>query len=78
MAKPFELQAPCCDAVSMTVSQHGVRLAFGENTDDGEQYRVAIFMPHPVADQFQKLYNDTLAKHANSEGTAPPKPKRRK
>lgn len=66
MPKPTEVETRHCTAVSMTVTDHGVRLAFGESVGEGqENYYSAIHLPHDVAAQFRRLFDEMMAKHAD-------------
>ena len=68
MPKPIELSAIYVTAVFMTVTSDGVRLSFGEGEEGkADVFKTAIYMPHSVAERFQKLYVDTIAKHTQQQ-----------
>lgn len=62
--KAREVHAIYADRITITLSEEGLRVAFGEGDPDEERYHVAIFMTPSTARQFEALLKDSFEKHA--------------
>jgi hypothetical protein len=68
---PHDLIAPFCDHVSITGTDGGLRIAFGEalpKTEDGQQqavFRTAIFIPTSMAKGLRDLLDKVLSGPVN-------------
>ena len=80
MSKPIDVAAIYADAVTMMLTQHGIRFAFCEHDTENvtdTRCRSVIYMPLAVAERFKRVLEEIMEKAKEKKPDVVP-PQRRK
>ncbi len=70
MTKPdMQVQTVYINRVNISINHFGMRISFGESPDGGshnEQFRTAVFLPMPTAEEFRRLVGQAMDQYADT------------